>query len=575
GFAGLQGKSGGKLLTTAETRNRATAGKRLGGFGVEAQGLGSRVELFAGLDAALKLRSPGLRQLRGLLLLQFGEHFLPDFLERSLVSGKNLLDGDDHIAPVCADGEAQVALTEAEELILNLLRVAEFEEGFVGRDGPRLRDAEVILLGEPLEGGLVGLANLRGDLVGDVAGFRIHFLQEQRGTNRVLDLFKGRGVGGFLVKDLDDVEAVLSANEAGHLALVKTEGGLLKFGDSLALHNPTEVAALGLAAGIFGELLGEFLKVGALLARLCEDILGFLPDLFDFRVGLASHGQEKNVLDVDAVGHLVLLDVLLVKGFELVVGDGDGLAKLSKVDEDVASGALFGNLEIGFVLVVVGFDFAVIGINSAQQIIGLDQDVIELHFFVLVAELILDFGEADANAIGDELAELFLHEAGAHEILKDGHGHLEALLDFPGVGIHADESIAVESGGHVHADAVGAFLFTYGDAHAFGFVFHFLLEDELIQDLARIEGFDLLGNVVVTANIVELLVHFGEGDGLIAHAGHDVRGSFRGIGALRHEIEEHAHGEHANDDAEEDSDAGFLVRIASHAKYLPNGSTKR
>ena len=168
--------------------------------------------------------------------------------------------------------------------------------------------------------------------------------------------------------------------------------------------------------------------------------------------------------------------------------------------------------------------------------------------------------------------ELFFDHAGTDELFEGRDGHLEALLNLLGVGFIANEGVAVESGGKNLADAVGALLIADGDAEALGFVFDFLLKDELLEDLVGVETFELAGDGIVLANLVEALIDVREGDGLIANLGDHVAGSLRGVWALRHKIEEHAEREHADDDAEEDSDAGFLViKGSSHSRCLLRG----
>ena len=278
------------------------------------------------------------------------------------MSRKALLERKDDIAAVGAEGEAEFIGAKANDFVFDVLRVAEFEDGVVGSEGTSFGDGEVVFLGEVVQGGLVGLTDLAGHLIGDGGGLLIDLLEKVGGTDGILHFVEGLGVGVLFVEDLDDVEAVLSADEVGNFALVETEGGLIEFRDGLAVNEPAEVATFGLGAGILGVFLGEFLEIGALLSGLGEDVLGLLLDFGDFGVGLADGGQQ-NVLGVDAVGNLVLLDVLLVDGLQLVVGDRGVLAELVEVEKAVADDAFFGNLELGLVLLVIGLDLGVVGID--------------------------------------------------------------------------------------------------------------------------------------------------------------------------------------------------------------------
>ena len=71
-------------------------------------------------------------------------------------------------------------------------------------------------------------------------------------------------------------------------------------------------------------------------------------NLLDFRIRLAD-GHEQDVLDVDAIGDFVLLDVLLILSFELILGDVDVLADLVDVHDGEANDTLFRDLIIGLI----------------------------------------------------------------------------------------------------------------------------------------------------------------------------------------------------------------------------------
>ena len=137
------------------------------------------------------------------------------------------------------------------------------------------------------------------------------------------------------------MEAVLRANQIGNGALGETECGFLELGHSLTLHDPAKVAAFFLAH-VFGILLGQIFEFAG-FPGLLEDVFGLLADFLDFRVGLADR-LEEDVLDVDAVRHLILLDVPLIDSLQFVVADLHALADLIDVREPVADDAAFGNL---------------------------------------------------------------------------------------------------------------------------------------------------------------------------------------------------------------------------------------
>jgi len=55
-----------------------------------------------------------------------------------------------------------------------------------------------------------------------------------------------------------------------------------------------------------------------------------LPDFGNLGIGFVL-GEEKNVLDVDAIGNLILLEILQVLRLELGIGDVDVLSDLIDV----------------------------------------------------------------------------------------------------------------------------------------------------------------------------------------------------------------------------------------------------
>jgi len=255
-------------------------------------------------------------------------------------------------------------------------------------------------LREVVERGFVRLADFRRHFVGDGSGLLVDLLQEQRGADGILDFVEGLGMGGLLVEDLDDVKTVLGFDEVGDFALGKAKSGLLKFGNRLPLEEPTEVPSFGLGAGVLGVFLGEVFKTRALFASLGEDIVGLFLDFGDLGVGFAD-GGEKNVLGVDAVGDFVLLNILLISDLQLVVGDGGVLANLVEIEETETNDTLLWDLVLGLVLFVVGLDLGLIGNDFFSEIFGLDENVVELDFLVFEAELFLNFGGSDADAVSE------------------------------------------------------------------------------------------------------------------------------------------------------------------------------
>src|SRR5262249_53131684 len=184
--------------------------------------------------------------------------------------------------------------------------------------------------------------------------------------------------------------------------------------DRLALNEPAQVALLGLGPRILRILGGKILEISALLG-LREDVFGLFLNFGDFGVGF-SGGEEEDVLSVDAVLHLVLLDIRLIGGLQLLVGHSGILAELAEIEQTVTDDPLIRDLELGLVLLEVGLNLGVIRNDLSGQFLGLGESIVELDLFVLVAEFLLDFTRANADAVGDEAAELLLDEAGANQL---------------------------------------------------------------------------------------------------------------------------------------------------------------
>ncbi len=66
------------------------------------------------------------------------------------------------------------------------------------------------------------------------------------------------------------------------------------------------------------------------------------------------------MLDVHAVGHLILLNIGLILQLELVIGNREVLADLVDVHKRIAHHAPFRHLVFGLVLLVGGADFRLV-----------------------------------------------------------------------------------------------------------------------------------------------------------------------------------------------------------------------
>ena len=183
---------------------------------------------------------------------------------------------------------------------------------------------------------------------------------------------------------------------------------------------------------------------------------------------------------MNLIGHLILVDVVLILLLEHILGNLDGLAKLVGVQKRVAHRVPFRHLVLRFVFLVLRLDFRVGGRDFGFQIFRLDQRIIEFYLFVFVAVLLLELGRADADPIRHELPEFLLEQPLPDQLFESGNGKLEALLDQGGVLIHSDEGPAVESHRKIQADAVGAFLVGNRDSQALGFVFQLPLKNQVL-----------------------------------------------------------------------------------------------
>ena len=111
----LERESRDEKLGAAEASNIAVASEEFGGFGVQAEGFGGGIELFAGFDALDKVVDLGLRQLHRLAEAKFGDDLVANLVKRAGVSRKSLLERENDVAAVGANGKAQFVRAKADD----------------------------------------------------------------------------------------------------------------------------------------------------------------------------------------------------------------------------------------------------------------------------------------------------------------------------------------------------------------------------------------------------------------------------------------------------------------------------
>ena len=194
----------------------------------------------------------------------------------------------------------------------------------------------------------------------------------------------------FFINELDDVIAILALHQAAKLPFrLQSECCLLELRHHRAMLKRREFAALLRTTRIVGVLLGQFLEISAIL-NLFQDVfsLGFRNIrclLIDFAIGSGSRRLDKDVANMHAFRHFVLLCVLVVVLLYLVVGDvhsGD----IGAVNHHIARFALFRNgIDVLLlVLVVESLQFGVGDLHLFGNISLREHRVGELYLLVLL-----------------------------------------------------------------------------------------------------------------------------------------------------------------------------------------------
>src|SRR5579885_3770255 len=178
----------------------------------------------------------------------------------------------------------------------------------------------------------------------------------------------------------------------------------------------------------------------------------------------------------------------------------DIIAELVDIDQGVAHNPALGYLILRTVLFISGLDFGVGWVDLGFEIVGLDERVIELHLLIAKFEFFLNLGGTRPPSVGHPFPELLFEQALADERLESRNRQLKPLLNLRGVLVHGDRAAAAESRGQKLPYAIDDFVVGDGDAHPLGFVFDLALKYKLLQNLRRVERFELLGNGVALLN---------------------------------------------------------------------------
>ena len=167
-----------------------------------------------------------------------------------------------------------------------------------------------------------------------------------------------------------------------------------------------EKAALVLVARVFGEFLGELVKVRALVAETLDEVLGLF---------LGLHEDVADLVFRVAVGGLLTV----VGGLHVLVGNGIGLGPVlnERVDEDLFAGGVDRFLHVG-----AAFKLGLLGFLQENRL--LDEGVLHLTFefgtrgLTLTDGAVVDgflFGDRNGFAVHLEGLQFGVGRTGGHQ----------------------------------------------------------------------------------------------------------------------------------------------------------------
>src|SRR6185437_1104438 len=197
-------------------------------------------------------------------------------------------------------------------------------------------------------------------------------------------------------------------------------------------------------------------------------------------------------------------------------------------------------------------------LDLAFQVAGLEDDVFKDCFFVVLLELLANFGRVHAHRIGDQIYDLAGHELLPHLIFELRQRHLELRKQLRRLVVAHVLAARVELGelllGGLHDFGVRR-----SKAETAGLIHQGLLNDELTQNLLPEHGNEL------GRDLLSVLVAGELGGELIAKDGSAIDGGhgllpWRQAGvtarALRYQEHDHGDADHHQEAAQHDADDG-------------------
>src|SRR6266853_5638536 len=303
------------------------------------------------------------------------QYAVAGFGQRRRMRWRDVFDRKDNVSAIRAERRTQIAWAQAENVILDGGRVAEFGKGLIGLDEFRLTCHKIEFLGDFIDRDSAAAPDIFGNLSGKGFAKLFGLLLLRLRLDGGFHLVKGLRAGCFPVDDLDNMEAILRLDQIRDSPFRQTERRGLKFGHGLPTDNPVQITAFILGR-VFGILFGKIGEFSAVL-RLVEDVLRFLLDFGDLGIRLAD-GLEQNVRGMRAVFQLIAVDALLVIDLLFVLRYLGALAELREIQGCVIHGPALGNDVTALVLLEIGRQLGVGSFDLGLQFVWFNYDVIDL-----------------------------------------------------------------------------------------------------------------------------------------------------------------------------------------------------